>query len=81
MAHSQFDSVMGLFQVKKKKTNQKKKRKTNKNDVNAQKWHFAQAIGIAALGFAALTNHVVALDFQKKDMKFLLMEWSEPVKF
>ena len=57
---------MGLFQVNKKKTNQKKKRKTNKNDVNAQKWHFAQAIGIAALGFAALTNHIVALGFSKE---------------
>ena len=65
MAHSQFDSVMGLFQVKKKKPT-KKKRKTNKNDVNAQKWHFAQAIGIAALGFAALTNHIVALGFSKE---------------
>ena len=67
---------MGLFQVKKKKTTKKKQtnKQTNKNDVNAQKWHFAQAIGIATLGFAALTNHIVALDFQKKDMKFLLME-------
>ena len=56
---------MGLFQVKKKKPTTKK-RKTIKNDVNAQKWHFAQAIGIAALGFATLTNHIVALGFSKE---------------
>ena len=69
-----------LFLSDKEKNNQPKKN-TNKNDVNVQKWHFAQAI--VALGFAALTNHIMALGFSKeiKDMKFLLMEWNEPVKF
>ena len=58
---------MGLFQAKKKKQPKKQTNKqTNKNDVNAQKWHFAQAIGIAALGFAALTNNIVALGFSKE---------------
>ena len=63
----------------KQKNNQNKQ--TNKNDVNVQEWHFAQANEIAALGFAGLTNHIMALGFQKKDMKFLLMELNEPVKF
>ena len=58
------------YQVKKKTT---KRKNTNKNDVNVQKWHFAQAIEIAALGFAALTNHIMALGFSK-EITFLLME-------
>ena len=38
-------------------------KKTNKNDVNDQKWHFAQANEIAALGFVALSDHILALGF------------------
>ena len=39
------------YQVKKKQNKTtKQKKQTNKNDVNAQKWHFAQASEIAAFG-------------------------------
>lgn len=67
VAHSQSDSFMGLFIVWKafgsyqvKKTKQPNK-KPNKNDVNVPKCHFAQANEITAIGFVALTNHIMAL--------------------
>ena len=70
VAHSRFYSFMGLFiiwkaisshQLKKRQLNNKKK--TIKSDVNVQKWHFAQANEIAALGFIALSDHILALGF------------------
>ena len=70
VAHSRFYSFMGLFiiwkaisshQLKKRQLN--KKKKTTKSDVNVQKWYFAQANEIAALGFVALSDHILALGF------------------
>ena len=70
VAHSRFYSFMGLFiiwkaisshQLKKKTAEQKKT--TTKIDVNVQKWHFAQANEIAALGFVALSDHILAIGF------------------
>ena len=79
--HRSIYNLESFLLLSDKEKNNQPKKNTNKNDVNVQKWHFAQAI--VALGFAALTNHIMALGFSKeiKDMKFLLMEWNEPVKF
>ena len=70
VVHSRFYSFMGLFIIWKaisshqiKKNDNWTKKKTNKNDVNDQKWHFAQANEIAALGFVALSDHILALGF------------------
>ena len=51
--------AISSHQIKKWQLN----KKTNKNDVNVQKWHFAQANEIAALGFAALSDHILALGY------------------
>ena len=81
VAHSRFYSFMGLLiiwkaisshQLKKRQLN--KKKKTTKSDVNVQKWHFAQANEIAALGFVALSDHILALGFHLCKYKSILAD-------
>ena len=82
VAHSRFYSFMGLLIIwkaisshqLKKKTAEQKKKKTTKSDVNVQKWHFAQANEIAALGFVALSDHILALGFHLCKYKSILAD-------
>ena len=68
VAHSRFYSFMGLFIIWKAiSSHQLKKRQLNNNKKNNQKRRkcpeMAQANEIAALGFVALSDHILALGF------------------